>query len=133
MKRPFDTIVIFDAGLDEATVAQKIQKIEGLIKTSEGEISKLEKWGKRKLAYDIKKKNEGNYVYFFHNSEPTVVEQLLGMFRFDESILKSLTIQVEQVNRSRFGRKKKKKKAKPISPPITRTSAVETAEGDSNG
>ena len=133
MKRIFDTIVIFDSTLDEAGIDQKIHKIEGVIKNNEGEITKTEKWGKRKLAYEVKKKNEGYYVYFFHNSAPTVVEQLETLFRFDENVLKSLTIQVDQVNRSRFGRKKnKKKKVAPAPEPVS-ASTVETGEGTTHG
>ena len=44
MKRIYDTIVIFDTAIDETTIDQKIQKIEGVIKTNEGEILKTEKW-----------------------------------------------------------------------------------------
>lgn len=134
MKRIFDTIVIFDTTLDESGIDQKIHKIEGVIKNNEGEITKTEKWGKRKFAYEIKKKTEGYYVYFFHNSEPAVVEQLQTLFRFDENILKSITIQVEQVNRSRFGRKKnKKKKAAQAVEPVSAPGTVETGESTTHG
>ncbi len=134
MKRMFDTIIIFDIGLDDAALDQKLQKVEGIIKASEGEIIKQEKWGKRKLTYEIKKKNEGNFTYFLHNSEPGVVDQMQNMFHFDESVLKSLTIQVDQVRRSRYNRKKNKKKDKPAAQAVaTGTTITPTEEGETNG
>ena len=134
MKRIFDTIVILDSTLDEAAIEQKIHKIENVIKTNDGEVTKIEKWGKRKFAYLIKKKTDGYYVYIFHKSEPAVVEQLQTLFRFDENVLKSITIQVDQVNRSRFGRKKnKKKKVAPAVESAVTPSTAETVEGTTNG
>ena len=132
MKRTYDTIIIVDVGVDDAVLEQKIQKVENVIKANEGEILKQEKWGKRKLNYEIKKKNEGNYIYFLHNSESIVLDQLQNVFQFDETVLKSLTVQVGRVRRSRYNRKKDKKKRTVAAEPVTAVSK-EKVEGETNG
>ncbi len=131
MKRIYDTIVIFDIALDEATIDQKIHKIEGVIKNNDGEILKTEKWGKKKLAYLIKKKPEGYYVYVNHTGESAVIDQLRGLFQFDETIMKYITVLVEQVKKSRYAKKKTKKKDKPVE--ASATIQAEAGEGESNG
>jgi small subunit ribosomal protein S6 len=108
MKRTYETIIIYDTSLDESSIDQKIQKVETVIKNNNGEIAKLEKWGKKTLAYLIEKKREGFYVFILHSSEPTVVEQLRNLFHFDETIMKHMTIVVEEIKKSRFAPKKAK-------------------------
>ena len=131
MKRIYDTIVIFDTAIDETTIDQKIQKIEGVIKTNEGEILKTEKWGKKKLAYEIQKKSEGYYVYINHTGEGGVVDQLRNLFRFDETILKYITVHIEEVRKSRYTKNKSKKKEKPVE--TAATASTEAEGGESNG
>ena len=131
MKRIYDTIVIYDTALDEAAIDQKIQKIEGIIKSNEGEIIKTDKWGKKKLAYEIKKKPEGYYIYVNHTGESAVIDQLRGLFQFDESILKYISVLVDQVKKSRYAKKKDKKKDKPAE--ATVTAQAEPEEGETNG
>ena len=131
MKRIYDTIVIYDTTLDEAAIDQKIQKIEGVIKNNAGEILKTDKWGKKKLAYEIKKKPEGYYIYVNHTGESALIEQLRGLFQYDESILKYITVLVEQVKKSRYAKKKIKKKEQPVGASVTQQ--VEPEEGESNG
>ena len=131
MKPNYETIVILDANQEEAVIDQRIQKIETVIKENEGEILKSEKWGKRKLAYEIKKKNEGFYIYLSFKAGPNVVEQLKGLFKYDEYILKSISVKLEEVHRSRYGRKKKKMKemAKETTPTVSPAAQEDTING----
>ena len=123
MKRIYETIVIYDVSLDEAGIDQKIQKIDGIIKANDGVAEKTEKWGKRVLAYEINKKREGFYLYVRHISETTVVEQLKNLFHYDESVIKNMTIAVEEIRKSRFT-----KKSKPSAAPKEAVAAAVVAE-----
>ena len=111
MKRTYETIVIYDPGLDDNTIEQKILKAQSIISANGGEVQKLEKWGKRTLAYEIKKRREGYYIYTLHQSEPTVVAPLTNWLLLDESLLKHMTVVVEEIKKSRYTPKKKKETA----------------------
>ncbi len=126
MKRNYETIVIYDMGLDEAALEQRIQKTESVIKANDGEITKLEKWGKKTLAYLIKKKRDGYYVFYAHTSEPTVVEALRNIYFFDESVLKNMTVVIEDIRKSRFT-PKKAKAPKPVENPAPVAAEPEAA------
>jgi small subunit ribosomal protein S6 len=123
MKRIYETIVIYDVSLDEAAIDQKIQKIDGIIKANDGVAEKVEKWGKRVLAYEINKKREGFYLYVRHTSETSVVEQLKNLFHYDELVIKHMNIVVEEIRKSRFT-----KKSKPVVAPKEVVAAAAVAE-----
>ena len=55
----YELVVILQADLEEAVLDAAVENIETLIKSNEGEITKIDRWGKRKLAYPINKTNEG--------------------------------------------------------------------------
>ncbi|HUL20804.1 MAG TPA: 30S ribosomal protein S6, partial [Thermodesulfobacteriota bacterium] len=54
--RKYETIFILDPDLEEEQATSTVEKIKGIITQANGEILKVEDWGKRKLAYDVKKK-----------------------------------------------------------------------------
>ena len=56
--REYELVYILQADLDDATTDGIVENIETLIKNSNGEIDKVDRWGKRKLAYPIRKMNE---------------------------------------------------------------------------
>ena len=59
--RKYETIFILDPDLEEEQAQSVIEKVKGIITQTNGEILKVEDWGKRKLAYEVKKKPKGHY------------------------------------------------------------------------
>ena len=60
--RKYETVYILRPDLDEATSEAAIAKVEDTIKSNGGEVEKTDKWGIKKLAYEIQDYNEGSYV-----------------------------------------------------------------------
>lgn len=87
----YETALIVDAMISEDAIAAELSRIEETIKES-GEIIKIDTWGKRKMAYDIRKKSHGYYCFFYYTSAPTVVEELEKNFRINENILRWMTL-----------------------------------------
>jgi small subunit ribosomal protein S6 len=57
----YELVVIIHPDLDDEAIEQALGRIEGWIKDSGGNIDKVDKWGKRRMAYEIQKQNEGLY------------------------------------------------------------------------
>lgn len=91
----YELIFILQADLDEATLDAAVEQLETLIKTNKGEITKSERWGKRKLAYPINKTNEGYYVLVNFDYDPENVAALKRTMGFNEHILRSSILRVD--------------------------------------
>ena len=91
----YELIYILQADLDEATLDVAVENIETLIKSNKGEITKTDRWGKRKLAYPIRKTNEGYYVLVNFDYEPENVAALKRTMGFNEQILRTSILRVD--------------------------------------
>ena len=93
--RAYEVMYIIRPELDEEQTNAVIEKFKGLIESKGGEITKLDKWGKRKLAYEIKKSREGFYVLLRYNGGVEIVAELDRIFRITEEILKHMILRDE--------------------------------------
>lgn len=95
--RHYETIVIIKPNAGEAEVTAKIDKVTGVIKSFNGTIVKVDKWGLKRLAYLINKEQQGIYVYFEYASGPETIAELERQLRIDDTILKYLTVKIQDV------------------------------------
>jgi small subunit ribosomal protein S6 len=93
--RFYQTIVILRPDLDDAQTKEYSEKIKGFIAKYEGEIVRMDNWGKKRLAYRIKKNRFGIYLNICHKLEGSQVDSLEKEFRLDETILKFLVVRLE--------------------------------------
>lgn len=93
--RFYQTIVILRPDLDDAQIKENSEKIKGFIAKYEGEIVRMDNWGKKRLAYRIKKNRFGTYLNILHKLEGSHVDSLEKEFRLDEIILKFLVVRLE--------------------------------------
>ncbi len=91
-KYPYETTFIVNASLEDPQVDAIINHIQEVITRNGGEITALNKWGRKRLAYTIKKKNNGYYVNIEFGGTGSVVPQLERTYLLDENILRFLTI-----------------------------------------
>ena len=84
-------MVIIDSMVTDQVIQDELQAIESTI-TASGEIVKVDKWGKRKMAYEIDKKSHGFYAVFYYNSEAEVVDKLERGFRINDNVIRWITI-----------------------------------------
>jgi small subunit ribosomal protein S6 len=87
----YETMIVVDAMISEDAIEREIKKIEARIE-AQGQIIKTDIWGKRKLAYDIRKKSHGFYAVIYYTAATTVVTELERDFRINENILRWITL-----------------------------------------
>jgi small subunit ribosomal protein S6 len=92
----YETTFIVDSILEDERVDSIINKYSTFFTKNEGEILKTEKWGRRKLAYSIKKKNAGSYVSIEFTGDPSVIAKLERAYHLDEDILRFLTVSFDK-------------------------------------
>ena len=90
--REYELVYILQADLDDATTDGIVENIETLIKNSNGEIDKVDRWGKRKLAYPIRKMNEGYYVCVNFKCEPEEVANIKRSLGYNENVLRYIIV-----------------------------------------
>jgi small subunit ribosomal protein S6 len=92
--RPYEILVIVDSRpTDEEVTALLTQLGENLAGLG-AQITKLDNWGKRRLAYDIRKQREGTYAIFEVSAEPTMVKEFERQLRLNENVLRFLSTRV---------------------------------------
>ncbi len=88
----YETTVIYDPGLEETRVNEEVERVTQPIAQAGGEVIEVQRWGKRKLAYVIRKRRDGTYVHVKHKSPPELIAEMDRRFRLNESVLRHLTI-----------------------------------------
>lgn len=91
MKR-YETVVIVPADLPDDEIAVMIDRYKSIITNQKGLVIKIERWGKRKLAYEIKKYNRGFYMLIDFAGQSAVVAELERNLKIDDTILKFMTV-----------------------------------------
>lgn len=95
-KSAYETTIIVNAGLEDHSVDAVIDNVRDFVQNHGGAISTLDKWGRKRLAYPIQKKNNGFYVYMRYDA-PTNLQPLLERFFFlEENIIRHLTVQLSK-------------------------------------
>ena len=90
--RHYEVMVILDPSLEERTVAPSIDTYLNVIRTAGGSVEKLDVWGRRRLAYEIKKNAEGIYAVISINAEPATVKEFDRQLTLNESVLRTKVI-----------------------------------------
>lgn len=93
--RKYETFFIVDPDLPDETNAVVDDKIESIVTSNGGEVLSYVPWGKRKLAYAIRKRTRGLYVLMEYAGGPDLVAELERNLRIDERILKFITVMLE--------------------------------------
>jgi small subunit ribosomal protein S6 len=104
--RQYETGFLVSPALTDDEAEAIIQQMAGVVSQKSGKMSRIEKWGKRKMAYPIKKFGEAFYVFFHYESGSDAPLELARRFRQMDTILRHLTLVKETQQNIR-----KKKKA----------------------
>ena len=91
----YEVMFIIDAALEEAQKEATIEAVKGII-AAEGEVSNVDVWGVRKLAYPIDFKTEGYYVLVNFASNPEFPKELERIYGITEGVLRTIVIRVEE-------------------------------------
>lgn len=90
--REYETVFILRPKMDDAGIEKEIDAVKKTIQDGKGEVTGVHKWGRRKLAYTIRKANEGIYTLIRFSAEPDVLRELDRKYKINESILRHLTL-----------------------------------------
>jgi len=88
----YETTIIYDPSLEETRINEEIEKVTQPIGAAGGEVLEVQRWGKKKLAYIIRKRRDGTYIHVKHKSPPTLIAEMDRRFRLSESVLRHLTV-----------------------------------------
>ncbi len=91
----YETIFVTDPTLTEEEIDELVKGYEGLVTSAKGKVLKVERWGKRRLAYPIVRREEGIYVLMVVEIPPPMVKELERRYRMNDRILRHLTVRVE--------------------------------------
>ena len=96
MLTQYETTFIINAHLPDEQIDKILEKMTKLIDGG-GKVLFVDRWGKRRLAYEISKKQYGYYVYVRFEAEGTFIKELEREFRLDDSILRYLICSVPRI------------------------------------
>ncbi|MFH1690092.1 MAG: 30S ribosomal protein S6 [Candidatus Eisenbacteria bacterium] len=94
--RNYEGTFIFRPGLDEAGLEAEMAKVEEMITAEGGAIKEWDKWGKRRLSYEIKGEYDGYYAFLTFEADPAAIERLVEAYRLREDILRNMNIVMDQ-------------------------------------
>lgn len=98
----YEVIFILDPVLTEDGVEGEIGAVREVVAKKGGEVAEVQKWGKKRLAYEVKKRRDGQYILMKVGGPGGVVADLDRHFRITETILKGMVVRAEEPQRTRF-------------------------------
>ena len=87
--RAYEVMVILDPSLEERTVEPSLDKYLNVIRKDGGSVESVDVWGRRRLAYEIKKQAEGIYAVINLTAEPATVKELDRQLGLNDSVLRT--------------------------------------------
>ncbi len=101
----YETGFLIAPNLSDEETEALIQQMAEAVTSRHGNLVRTEKWGKRRLAYRLKKHHEASYVFFHYESRPEAAQELARRLRQSEAVLRYLTIRKEEGANVRSKRK----------------------------
>ncbi len=90
--RAYEVMVILDPSLEERTIEPSLDKYLNVIRKDGGSVDKVDVWGRRRMAYEIKKNPEGIYAVISLTATPATVKEFDRQLTLNESILRTKVI-----------------------------------------
>ena len=87
----YESVIIINPNIEAEGVKALVDKFSGLINEN-GNVVSVEEIGKKKLAYEIKKNKEGNYIVFKFEADPSLIKELERVYRITDDIIKFIVI-----------------------------------------
>mgnify|MGYP001151102876 FL=1 len=96
MTHQYELMVILDPELDERTVAPSLDKFLKVITNDGGSIDNVDIWGRRRLAYEIQKKNEGIYAVVNFTATSAATQELDRQLKLSEAVMRTKVLRAEE-------------------------------------
>ena len=106
--RPYESLIIFDAELEEPAIAGVLDRATELVRAGGGERNQLDRWGKRSFAYEMKHRREGYYVVMEYTAVPATAAEIDRLLDLADEVLRHKTVRLpdklaarQKINESR--------------------------------
>lgn len=91
-ERVYETVVVYDGVLSEDVLKKEIGGVRALLDAEKAQVHRVDEWGRRELAYRIRKRKSGYYVLFVHGGVGDIPQKLARVLRLNEKVLRFLTV-----------------------------------------
>jgi small subunit ribosomal protein S6 len=92
MTRQYEVVYIFDSTLEEAAINERLTRFHSLIQQPGVDAPQVNHWGKRTLAYPVKKHETGYYVVAKFDADPTALPEFERAIKLDDGVLRVLVV-----------------------------------------
>lgn len=90
--RPYETIFILKPDLEEEAINAAIERYANLIQEHQGSVEEINRWGKKRLAYEIDDYREGYYTLILFQGEPSTANELDRVLRINDEVLRHIIV-----------------------------------------
>jgi len=90
----YETIFVVKSGLTDDEATKLIEKVREVIPRSDGEVLALENWGRRKMAYEVRREKRGIYAIVHYKGGGVTIGAVERLLRLDEAVLKYITVKI---------------------------------------
>jgi len=110
--RVYEELFIVRPDATDEEIDPLVEQLRGIVTSNSGAVDKVDKWGVRKLAYRVQKRNEGYYVLLQFTAGPDAVKEVERRLRVSDMVMKYLTVRIdEKLKRIEKRRKEREKRA----------------------
>ena len=134
MNRVYEELFIVRPDVTDEEVDGIVEPIRGVVTNAGGTVDKVDKWGVRRLAYKVEKRNEGYYILMqFTTGGSTVVREVERRLRVNDAVMKFITVRIDEklkkVDKRRKAREKRaaRRPAPPVAAPAMPGAGAEAA------
>jgi len=92
----YETILILKADLSDEQIKENVQQLKNLIGKANGAILHYEDWGKKKLAYEVKKQGRGSYHLYQYRAAASVLTEMDSTLKLNEGVLRFVTVRMKE-------------------------------------
>ena len=93
--RTYEMVTIVDPEMPDEVVPETNERLSQLIKNKGGTVTKMQRWGRRRLSYPIKHHTEGHYVLTQFELDPSLALELDAEIRVSEDVLRHMILRTE--------------------------------------
>ena len=108
--RIYEALFIIKPDVPDEELDQRVEALRAHLVSHGATVDKVDKWGKRKLAYKVDKYREGSYVFFQFSAEPEIVKEFERRLRVSDIVLKFLTVRIDETLKRLEKRRKERDK-----------------------
>lgn len=90
--KKYESVVIFDASLESEEIEAELGKLSTMIEKNNGKVLDIDKWGVKRLAYQIKHQDSGNYVVIYFEGDFKIINEIDRLNKINDNILRHIIV-----------------------------------------